>query len=140
MLSSGPIAPHPNAFIHLQKSEAKGRGQFIKTETTELQHLNNKMLQLVDSLLREISERRKVVQYAERVMESERKVVVNEHTRNRARIEDEWLRGLEKLLYITAADDAKRIKSKINDTLKVHLLPQGSAHTAVMSLAQSSSY
>eukprot|EP01059_Diplonema_ambulator_P024716 TRINITY_DN41022_c0_g1_i1.p1 TRINITY_DN41022_c0_g1~~TRINITY_DN41022_c0_g1_i1.p1 ORF type:complete len:102 (+),score=24.31 TRINITY_DN41022_c0_g1_i1:140-445(+) len=88
------------------------------------------MINEVAEVLAEISKVRRSVHHRQRVIECERKHLINEQVRIRSRYEDDWLRGLEKLLYIDFQEEAKKIRYK----LATSTAPVGPAHAAAMQL------
>eukprot|EP01063_Lacrimia_lanifica_P020837 TRINITY_DN28117_c0_g1_i1.p1 TRINITY_DN28117_c0_g1~~TRINITY_DN28117_c0_g1_i1.p1 ORF type:complete len:187 (+),score=60.97 TRINITY_DN28117_c0_g1_i1:56-562(+) len=123
-------APHPNAPLHLQRAEGKARLEITKKETRDLQRLGEAMILHMEGIMQHIAKLKMNAMQQARAAEASRKQVVNEQVRVRARIEDDWLRGLEKLLYGDFIEGAKRLRIKMKPTP-----PAGSAHNAALTIA-----
>ena len=122
------LAPHPNAHLHVQKCEGRVREEVVRREGKEIERLMEQFIREVAMALQSIAVAREgLVQY-HRGLETERKQVFNEQIRVRARLEDEWLRGIEKLLYSDFLNESKRVKL-IMSTADPNLLPKGKGST-----------
>ena len=126
--------PHPNALAHLRKAEARGRAELSRREGRELERVGELLLQEVRTALRGVAKMREDVHQRQRGFEVQRKQMGNEQVRVRARLEDSWLRGLEKILYSDFEEETKRIRLR-QATADNALVSRGSAHNAALVIA-----
>eukprot|EP01062_Namystynia_karyoxenos_P082996 TRINITY_DN9457_c0_g4_i1.p1 TRINITY_DN9457_c0_g4~~TRINITY_DN9457_c0_g4_i1.p1 ORF type:complete len:194 (+),score=67.42 TRINITY_DN9457_c0_g4_i1:94-675(+) len=110
--SPPPPAVHPNAFTHLLRAEQRGRCDCERKEVKQLYKLNESILELVERWLVGIEKSKAAAVQKQRALESDRKRLSNEQMRHRSRIEDDWLRGFEHLLYIDFIEGARRIRQR----------------------------
>eukprot|EP01065_Artemidia_motanka_P013776 TRINITY_DN1772_c1_g1_i2.p1 TRINITY_DN1772_c1_g1~~TRINITY_DN1772_c1_g1_i2.p1 ORF type:complete len:165 (+),score=52.70 TRINITY_DN1772_c1_g1_i2:181-675(+) len=128
---------HPHAFVRLCRAECHGRRDAERRQVCGLAKLNEAMLALVEKELLGIDSLKRAAAQQQRALEHSRKRLSNEQTRHRVRIDDDWLRGYERLLYVDFVDGARRVRQRAvagglqgRETRQAH----GSAHYAVVHL------
>eukprot|EP00756_Hemistasia_phaeocysticola_P035901 Hpha_TRINITY_DN16611_c2_g2::TRINITY_DN16611_c2_g2_i1::g.179625::m.179625 len=123
-------AVHPHAFIQLGRAEGKRRQDVERKQVRGIMQLNEDMLELVDSLLRGIDALKQAAAQHQRALEHDRKRVGNEQMRQRGRIEDDWLRGYEKLLYVDFIDGARKARQKAGPPTRANAAATRGIHPA----------
>eukprot|EP01065_Artemidia_motanka_P013775 TRINITY_DN1772_c1_g1_i1.p1 TRINITY_DN1772_c1_g1~~TRINITY_DN1772_c1_g1_i1.p1 ORF type:complete len:187 (+),score=49.58 TRINITY_DN1772_c1_g1_i1:181-741(+) len=103
---------HPHAFVRLCRAECHGRRDAERRQVCGLAKLNEAMLALVEKELLGIDSLKRAAAQQQRALEHSRKRLSNEQTRHRVRIDDDWLRGYERLLYVDFVDGARRVRQR----------------------------
>eukprot|EP00755_Sulcionema_specki_P006613 Sspe_Gene.35925::Locus_17397_Transcript_1_1_Confidence_1.000_Length_2653::g.35925::m.35925 len=132
-----PYIPHPHALNHLARAEAKARQEITKKETSALARLNDAMLEEVEERLREVVRLKELAIQHRRALAVERTKLVNQQVRLRAKIDDEWLRGFERIAYLDFPEAMRRLRKTQGTTPSSPALrtAHGPGHFAATQLA-----